>query len=127
MRVTLFYLTIWAAAQSAAPFSTGVPRELLDLIQSVLLVSGLVAAVYRLGALRQQIEDTNKAITAETARFRTDLDAAFQSLDRRFAPIDAFIAAATQRQLVTERWEERVDMRLDIIERASPARRQDAA
>ena len=73
----------------------------------------LTVMVYRLGVWRQEMYNTKHDVGAEVARYREETGKSFERLERRFTVFDQFIAAASEQRVMTERWQARVDTRLE--------------
>ena len=80
-------------------------------------LAGLTVMVYRLGVWRQEMYNTKHDIGAEVTRYREESNRNFERLERRLTVFDQFVAAANDWRLATERWQVRVDTRLEGYDR----------
>jgi len=76
-------------------------------------LAGLTVMVYRLGVWRQEMYNTKHDVGAEVARYREESSRDFSRLEQRFTAFDQYIAAASEQRVTTERWQVRVDTRIE--------------
>jgi hypothetical protein len=74
--------------------------DLVKAMSAAIALTGVTAAVYRLGILREQMSSTERTVTMELARSRDDMTRNFDALERR-----------------ADRCQARVETRLDTIDR----------
>lgn len=79
-------------------------------------VASLTVLVYRLGVWRQEMADLKHNVGAEVARARAESAEHFARLEQRFSAIDRFIEVATEQRVGMERWQSKIDTRLDAVD-----------
>jgi hypothetical protein len=119
MRGILHSFAIWLGVlqipvASQPPLSIANAGQLLGVAGAL---ASLTVMVYRLGVWRQEMYNTKHDVGAEVARYREETGRNFERLERRFTTFDQFIAAASEQRVVTERWQSRVDTKLEGHER----------
>jgi hypothetical protein len=83
MRTFLLHAAAWAAAlQATGPGQTGWsdPPHLLG---AAGVLGSITVFVYRLGVWRQEMENTRESAVSEIKRFREEMTASFEAMDRR--------------------------------------------
>ena len=118
MRSFIIPFAVWLGVLQAGPASLD---DLSTFVATASALAALIVLVYRLGVWRAELQYTKQNIGAELARHREECHVWFGRLERRFATIDQFIAAATEQRVANERWQARVDARLARIERQEQA------
>ena len=78
--------------------------------------ASLTVMVYRLGVWRQEMYNTKHDVGAEVARYREESLKSFERLERRFTAFDQFVAHAIEQRVTSERWQTRVESRLERLE-----------
>lgn len=119
MRMIMWYSTaVSAAVQTAAlGVASAASQDPVDLAKSAVLFIALFTAVYRLGGLREQLNNASQNVSVELGRFREDLGRGLGGLDRRMNALDTFVSTYTEHRLGQERFQERVDVRQEGFDR----------
>jgi hypothetical protein len=94
-----------------------VAQDPIELVKYIGLYVGLVTAVFRLGALREQLTNTTQNVSTDMTRVRDDMAQGFSVLHRRLDKVDDFTTASTEHRLGQERFQERVDVRQEAFDR----------
>ena len=137
MRGLFMSFAIWVAVLQS-PAASPPNLSLMSAVQLLGVAGGLASLtvmVYRLGAWRQEMYNTKHDVGAEVARHREDSSRSFERLERRFSAFDQFVAAASEQRVATERWQARVDTKLEghdreltrVADRLGQLEREEAA
>ena len=87
--------------------------DVAELLGAAGTLAGLTVMVYRLGVWRQEMYNTKHDVGAEIARYREESSRDFARIAQRLDVFDQVVAAANEYRLDTERWQGRVDTRLE--------------
>jgi hypothetical protein len=92
------------------------PISMADMAQLVGVALGLASLtvlVYRFGVWRQEIHNTKHDVAGEIARYREESNRNFARLEQRLDVFDRAVTAAQEYRLASERWQGRVETRLE--------------
>jgi hypothetical protein len=115
MRGMIYSFAVWLGVlqipvASQPPLSIANAGQLLGVAGAL---ASLTVMVYRLGVWRQEMYNTKHDVGAEVARYREETGRNFDRLERRFSVFDQFIATASEHRVASERWQARVDTKLE--------------
>lgn len=125
MRIAFIPFLLWLGVLQLPVFAAASPSSgstAVETISAALALTGLTAAVFRLGILREQMSNTTARVATELSRFRDDLNRGLDGIDHRVASIESFLAQAAEQRVSAERWQAQVDVRLETHERRLDAR-----
>jgi hypothetical protein len=101
---------------ASAPSSTASP-SFAQVIGVAVGLASLAVVIYRLGVWRQDIANAKQSVGVDVARHREETGRTLERLERRLAALDQFLAVAGEHRVVAERWQARIETKLEAQER----------
>jgi hypothetical protein len=117
VKSALLSIAGWAGVLQAAGTATPFTETWLRLVGAAGVLGTLTVLVYRLGVWRQEMEHTKQNVVGEVKAYRDDSAAAFERIELRLTAIDHLFEEAIERWRRVERWQQRVEKRIDWLER----------
>jgi hypothetical protein len=114
MRAVLYPFTIYLGVLEAANSSQG-NAELLTVAAAL---ASLTVLVYRLGVWRQEMLNLKNNVGTEVGRYREEAAGRFTRIEQRLATIERFMGLESKHRIATDRWQTRVDRKLEAIDAA---------
>jgi hypothetical protein len=114
MKAVIHPFTIYLGALEALGPAPG-GAELLTVAAAL---ASLTVLVYRLGVWRQEMLNLKNNLGAEVGRYREETMGRLARLEQRLATIERFMGLASKQRVHSDRWQTRVDTKLEAIDDA---------
>jgi hypothetical protein len=103
--------------QAASAPPTSAPLAFVPAIGAVVSLTTLGVMLYRLGVWRQDMANAKQNVGSDVVRYREETGRNLERLERRLAAMDQFLAAAGEHRVAAERWQGRMETKLEAQER----------